>query len=710
MASAVAYSPERAESSLTESPKTPQRPAPQSASTPDPSKAPGAVPSSPAGAARPQAPKSMGPPPPPIRGAAKPAVGAGVAAAAPPIAPAAAPVAATPARSGTGTAPLPAAVVIPPPSATASAGSSALTREPARDTLAPSSFGVLGSANRPATAPAHNAMRGARPPMNTLGELEGATATATLRPPGAVPPPPRALPMATPSLDAAGLDRASSLETPLPGGDAPFTALAGDLPPAPKTPKPHVAQAPIANSTLLSSNARTPFQAKPPSESPLESTLDMSGSASKKATQAALIEQTRISEGGLSKGSAPATLPLPPSVGTGVPAPGLFIADEPLEPRPQLPSIVTKQRELLTRMRVVVLVLGGLLLMAAGALVVMAFRRSEAIATRSSATSASAIAAALPGCALTAPPSRISPIERAVPVSALALDDGTIALGIADTKSTAAGWIYDPVSGEAKRKLDAPTGSGDVSHVTAADPLRVDHANPDFAFAQTIAPGLALGVGPAGLLRRGDDGATGVVWPLAAGVRVTPPRVVSNASGHFVAFRQGGADGQIITGWLRPDGSPTGEAAGVDGAPKSLGTPNVALLGQQALVLFSARADKSEPYRVYVAVAAPGQRPSPVRALELPAEGSGAIAPSLATLPGERYLAQWTDGNVGQYQVHVRMLDSTLKALGPALLVSGKGANAGQGTIVTTAKATVSFFIQTTAGHDELWGATLSCH
>ncbi len=688
---------------MTESPKPPPRPALRPASAPDASTAPVAAPSSP-GAAKAVAPKSIGPPPPPIRGAPKPATNAGIAPApSAPLAATATPLATPPARAGTGTAPLPAAVVNPPSSATATSGSP-LSREPARDTLAPSSFGVLGNTNKPAPALAPTAMRGARPPMNTLGEFEGATATATLRPPGAVPPPPRALPMPTPSLDAAGLDRGSSLERPLPSGDVPFLALAGDLPASPKTPWPHVAPAPSADSaTMVSARAQRPFEPKPAAVTSLESTLDVSGSASQKATQDALIEQTRISEG------AAAKPPEPAPTAAAVPAPGLFIADEPLEPRAKLPSIVTEQRELLTRMRVVVLVLGGLLLMAAGALVVMAFRRSEATATRAPATSASTLVT-LPHCTLTAPPSRISPIERTVPISALALDDGTIALAIADTRNTAAGWIYDPLRGEAKRKLDALTGSGEVSHVTATDPLRVDRASPDFAFAQTVAPGLALGVGPAALLRRGDDGATGVVWPLATGVRVTPPRVVSNQSGHFVAFRQGGADGQIMTGWLRPDGTAAGDAIAVDGAPKSLGTPNVALIGQQALVLFSARADKSEPYRVYVAVAVLGQKPSPLRALELSADGSGAIAPSLATLPGERYLAQWTDGSVGQYQVHVRILDSTLRPLGEALLVSGKGANAGQGTIVTTNNATVSFFIQTTAGHDELWGATLSCH
>jgi hypothetical protein len=249
-----------------------------------------------------------------------------------------------------------------------------------------------------------------------------------------------------------------------------------------------------------------------------------------------------------------------------------------------------------------------------------------------------------------------------------------------------------------------------VSHVTASEPLGVDRSSPDFAFGQTLAPGLALGVGPAGLLRRGDDGATGIVWPLATGVRVTPPRATAVANGYFVAFRQGGADGQISAGWLKADGSAAGEAQTVEGAPKTLGTPNVALAGQQELVLFSARNDKSEPYRVYVASAAPGQHLNAARALDLPTDGGGAIAPSLATLADGRYLLQWTDGNVGQYQVHVRIFDGALTPVSEPLLISAKGANAGQGTVVATGKAIVSFFIQTTAGHDELWGVALSCH
>jgi len=577
-------------------------------------------------------------------------------------------------------------VVLPPPSPPAEVARAPFTREPARDTLAPSSFGVLGGPQL-AAAPALTPARGARAPLPTLGELEGATATATLRPPGAVPPPPRALPTPTPNLESGAVE-------------SPLTPAAGPVSPSPRSPQAHVTASPLANATVPSEAAFASSRSKPAVEAALESTLDMSGSASKKATQAALVEATRAS-GGSGKGTVPST--------SAVPAPGLFIADEPLERRPQLPSLVAAERQQLTRLRVVVLLLGGLLLIAAGALVVSAYRRADVNAVLAPAPSAKPTAPA-PGCAMVAPPSRISSIERAVPISALGQADGRIALAIADTKATAAGWIYDPVAGEPTRKLEAPPGSGDISHVSASDPLVVDRANPDFSFAQTLAPGLALGVGPAGLLRRGDDGATGVIWPLTSGMRVTAPRAASTPAGHVVAFRQGGAQGQIMLGWLRPDGRAEGELTAIEGAPKTLGTPNVSRLGERAQVLFSARGERSEPYRVYAAVAAPGLPAAPAQVLELPAEGGGALAPSLASLPGGRYVAQWTDGNVGQYRVHVRVLDEQLKPASDALLVSGKGANAGQGTIVTTGTTTVSFFIQTTAGHDELWGVALSCH
>lgn len=613
----------------------------------------------------------------------------------------------------------------------AASPSGPLEREGARDTLAPSSFGKIGAAKPVPTAPAPAPTRAARAPMPTLGDLEGASATATLRPPGAVPPPPRALPMATPSqpdVDAT-VDLTNPNETPLPFagsaaplspstdlsprgpartaqalgsgpraapppalGSAPRTEPVIQATPATGTPRALIDAALATSGTVVSgAPAPKPFA----TDQTLESTLDMGATASKKATQAALVAQTRISTG-----------PDEPRI-SNVPAPGLFIADEPREPRPQQLSLATANRQVV-RMRTVVLALGGVLLMLVGAIVVLLVRRGQVQETI--ATSASAAPPPPPGCSLSAPPSRISPIERAVPISTVALSDGSVTLAIADTKTSAAAYTFDPVRGEAKRIGAQSTGTSEVSHVTAGTPLTVDRVTPDFAFGQSIAADLALGVGPAGLLRRGIDGATGQVWALPTGARITPPRVVSFPIGHFVAFRQGGADGQIVSGWLRLDGSASGELTAVEGAPKSLGTPNVSSLGHAAVVLFSARADKSEPYRVYAAVAKPGERATAASVLDLPAEGGGAIAPSLTLLAGDRYLVQWTDGNVGQYAVHVRMLGAGFKPLTPPLLVSPKGANAGQGTLVTTSSSSVSFFIQTTAGHDELWGVTVSCH
>ena len=570
-------------------------------------------------------------------------------------------------------APKPLAPERPPASPAATAGGS-LTREPARDTLAPSSFGVLGG-SKPQSSPAP--MRPARSPLPTLGELESATATATLRPPGAVPPPPRGLPVPSSSLEASP----HAVQTPVPRADRPFTPLAGDLPLAQRSPR---------------APAQPAAATRPNVEPSLDSTLDMSESSTKKATHAALLEQTRL----------PAK--------SAVPAPGLFIADEPLEPRPQQPSLVTVQRKQLTRMRTTVLVLGGLLLMLLGALTVLIFRRSEATQARAGAAAAAAAASSVvappPGCRLALPPSRIAPIQRTVPIVTEPLPNGSLLLAIAETKTRAAGWVYDPASGEAGRKLEGGEGEGEISYVTPGETLVVDRTGPEFSFARTLSPGLALGVGPSGILRRGPDGATGVVWPLKTGVRITPPRVGSTGDRHFVAFRQGGAEGQLLVGWLRADGTPQGEPHVLAGTPKTLGTPHVTVTPEEAIVLFPARDDKSEPYRVHAARVPLGRAPAAVQPLQLPAEGGGAIAPSLSPFAGGRFLAQWTDGSVGKYQVHVRLLNERLEPLSEPLQVSAKGANAGQGSIVAADKAVVSFFIQTTAGHDELWGATLSCH
>ena len=103
--------------------------------------------------------------------------------------------------------------------------------------------------------------------------------------------------------------------------------------------------------------------------------------------------------------------------------------------------------------------------------------------------------------------------------------------------------------------------------------------------------------------------------------------------------------------------------------------------------------------------------PPIVRAFTTPPGGPGgsSIAPSVSGLGDGGFVLQWTEGKTAEYQVRVQRLGPDLEPLGDAALVSPKGANAGQGVVFARAPRALSLFVQTTAGHDELWGTSLEC-
>jgi hypothetical protein len=73
------------------------------------------------------------------------------------------------------------------------------------------------------------------------------------------------------------------------------------------------------------------------------------------------------------------------------------------------------------------------------------------------------------------------------------------------------------------------------------------------------------------------------------------------------------------------------------------------------------------------------------------------------------FVLQWTEGKTAEYQVRVQRLGPDLELLGEGVPVSPKGANAGQGAVFARAPRALSLFVQTTQGHDELWGTSLEC-
>ena len=611
----------------------------------------------------------------------------------------------------------------PRPSRNPSPGAHEAARDTLAPALAPSSFGNLGGARRP-SAPARREsgpppppVRG-RAPLPTLSEESGAvSATATLRPPGAVPPPPRGVP--APSLDSSpySSEKRVATMTPVPafgppGGrllDAALPRVGFDPAPSATLPEgasaltPSITQpsaAPVAlpqvvNKTLLSASTEAGPESIEPS---LDSTLEVVAKVPPEA------RRTPVD-------------PLTPARSTSsAPAEGEHAAAA------QRDSVLKIGRIGLDS-RTVLMALSGL----SGALLVavigLAWSHSGS-KTPEPGSNASVSAAPLPapapaiiaGCRLGLPPARIfANVERAVPPYVAQLPNkAELALGFAETKTKGVGLRLDPATLDVTPSFeeegkDAVRGVVPLTH-SGSLAFFVDRDDKALHSAHTVdeVPPFTLGVNEAGFSRV-VAGSTSLVWPLDASVKITEPRSAQVADyGYGVAFRRGGQAGSVLLGFVAADGEKKTELAEIPNAPKLLGTPVIAGSAAGALVAFAGRDAQDAPWQLFVSLTKPGAAPSPARAL-ITGSGGGAISPTLSALGAERWLVQWTEGASGQYHVHVQSFSADLSPIGAPVLVSPKGANAGQGSLSAFAGQAASLFILTTAGHDELWGATLSC-
>ncbi|HET7540602.1 MAG TPA: DUF4339 domain-containing protein [Polyangiaceae bacterium] len=530
----------------------------------------------------------------------------------------------------------------------------------AEASAAPSSFGNIGSARR-AHSTAHSTSRPppppqrARAPMPTLSEEQGVvSATATLRPPGAVPPPARGVPVpALESTPRAAMTPVPEfgppggrLETPIPASLPPVMnrALLGEAPPAIEPGSSSELAAPVASGDAEAAGSRT--------------------------RQESLVKIGRI----------------------GLDSRTVVIALSALS--------------------------GGLLVALLGLMLSRSPSKSPAPEVRAqpSAAPAPAPPKPIPGCRLALPAAKIAAsVERSVPPYAAPVDKGSdLALGIAETKTKGVGLRLDPntldVSSvfeeegkDAVRGVVPLTRSGSLTFFVDRD----DHA---LRSAHTIdeVPPFTLGVSDAGFSRV-VAGSASLIWSLDPSSKITEPRSARLADyGYAVTFRRGGQSGKVMLGFVAADGEKKSELAEVPGAPSFLGTPVIAGSSAGALIAFAGRDSASSAWKLYVSLTQPGAVPGPARELNA-GSGGGAISPALAALSGNRWLVQWTEGSSAQYHVHVQTFAADLSALGSSLSVSPKGANAGQGVLTPFADGAATLFILTTAGHDELWGATLSC-
>lgn len=539
-----------------------------------------------------------------------------------------------------------------------------------------------------------------RAPLPTLGGDElVAPPITTLRPPGAVPPPPRAVgpALATPKPEEELPTQRkvpSITATPLPvsgttgerrsGFGVPNSAEAAATEPG--GPPASLANEAVsfrnveaeASAALSSAQLGEHVDVVPPSTT-LESTAP---SAPPADFQAPSLNAAALDDGPTAlPGDRAVTLPIPRSVAI-----------------------------------VLTLAVAGLLVLVTGALM-FSSRGHAAASPDASATASGAGAAVVPGCRLLAPAARLSiTAERSVqPVLAEVVRGERVAVGFASAPKTAAGAIVRLDTLDAER---SPDQTGD-SAVRSSTPLvkgtgielSVDRAGGELSGGRTLADGTAVGFAGADLVRRAA-GKTTVLVAGAASDKTTDPRVAASSSGTLVTFRRGGLSGQVLYTWVAPDGSTSGRMTPL-AAPdvKFSGTPDAAVNATGGLLAFAGRASDSAEWRVQLASVTRSGKAS-VRQFETPAGGSGGgnIAPAVAALGDDGWVLQWTEGAAGAYQVRLQRLNQNLEPVGDARLVSPKGANAGQGTLAATDSHVLSIFIQTTAGHDELWGATFECH
>lgn len=609
----------------------------------------------------------------------------------------------------------------------------------------PSSFGVLGKPRGASVLGPRGPQVGSalpRAPMPTLAE-EGGETRATLRPPGAVPPPPRGGPtMGGVARTPARLDEEqATVRKPGPGlgGAGPSRDTLPEIterapgPPPPTTvginPRPNVllpgAPTEVSIQSVPSEGALTKpapqgyeaaaglvppplpkagFAPVPPGPAaPLGVDLDQTlGSTPFEA--AALVDAAPPST---TLESAP-----PPPSEVRREAPVQVTSDALEDERPSRPPVPRVALVGLALLAGVVLVLAAGVVM----LILTRLQREPAPTVASAASAAPSAAPKVPGCEVHAPAARLSTtVHRAVPPAFAELDPGTVAVGIAETPKNAAGLVVTLDSLDVKRQFeDAGTEAlyGVVPFAAATGPsFSVDRAGGALRGARTVAPDLALGIAGVDLVRT-KGGATTVVFPQAAADKITDPRIATTSTGHLLTLRRGGLSGKVLYGWLAPDGTPKGELTALDAPGVAMaGTPDAAVSDKGGLIAFAGRASADVPWRVQLAAVSPGGAPS-FKPFETPpgGAGGGSIAPSVARLESGGWILQWTEGATGQYQVRVQSLSSELVPVGEPRLVSPKGANAGQGSLVAVGAKVLSVFVQTTAGHDELWGASLVCH
>ncbi len=314
----------------------------------------------------------------------------------------------------------------------------------------------------------------------------------------------------------------------------------------------------------------------------------------------------------------------------------------------------------------------------------------------------------------------LRPTVRAqVPLYAAPLaSSGRVALGYADSEYGAKGLDVAPTTLQAHVSLSrlgvVPVDGVVPFDTRAAAGFAIDRNDAGLESAHTVPARIPFRIGYSdGTLSRLAPGDTPrPIWTGLAHDKPTGLRTASvSGVGFAVTFRLGGEQGQVMLGWLSPEGARKSPLGAIDISAAALGTPSIASNGKKVALAVATRESARSPWGIRIATAAAGELPIAAHYFALPGGGPGhdAFAPTLTGLSNGRWLIQWTEGTPRHRVVRVQTLASDLSPVGAAITLSPSGANAGQGVVQSSAGQAVGFYLIKGRHGYQLWASSLDC-
>lgn len=204
------------------------------------------------------------------------------------------------------------------------------------------------------------------------------------------------------------------------------------------------------------------------------------------------------------------------------------------------------------------------------------------------------------------------------------------------------------------------------------------------------------------------------IWPLGSGGPVEGLRAVSlgHGQGFAIAFRR---DGAIWLGAIRGDDAhaPKGPLVSATAFGHQIGTPSLAVSGDDVMVTWAERDEASQPWAIRYLRWRRGESVGTPKTFTLPEGGLGVqgLAPSVASLGDGRFFLAWTEGPASNHQVRAQVMRPDGALFGAPITISPARVHAGQAKVAIgpTGRGVVAYLASHANGFD-LVATRLTCH